>query len=252
MKIGLITPPESVAATSLADLVELTVQAEAEGFDSFWFVQLPAGGCDVLTAIALAGQRTSRIELGTGVVPTYPRHPLVMAQQALTTQVATNGRLTLGLGLSHQPVIEGMMGLSYDRPAGHMREYLSVLGPLMRQEPVSHSGDFFNVNASMVVPGAPTGSIVIAALAPLMLQIAGEPQEDRQHGNPINQQEASLLQRTQEQSAQNQQPNCHQLHLHRPQRPTKHQQQHFNQPQSINTFICQGKHWQVIEDANSQ
>ncbi|MEM7131292.1 MAG: LLM class F420-dependent oxidoreductase [Chloroflexota bacterium] len=174
MKIGLITPPEVIAITPLADLIQHAIQAEQDGFDSFWFVQLPSGGCDVLTTIALAGQQTSRIELGTGVVPTYPRHPLVMAQQALTTQAATNGRLTLGLGLSHQPVVENMMGLSYERPARHMREYLSVLGPLLQQEPVDYEGDFFRVNASMNVPEASPCSVVVAALAPLMLKAAGE------------------------------------------------------------------------------
>lgn len=174
MRIGLITPPEAVASTSLGNLIQQAVDAENEGFDSYWYVQLPAGGCDILTAIALAGQQTSRIELGTGVAPTYPRHPVVMAQQALTTNVATRNRLALGLGLSHKPVIEGMMGLSYEKPARHMREYLSVLGPLLKGEGVGHAGDVFTVNAIMDVPDASPPSLLIAALAPLMLRIAGE------------------------------------------------------------------------------
>lgn len=174
MRIGLITPPEAVASTPLDALIQQAVDAENEGFDSFWFVQLPAGGCDILTAIALAGQQTSRIELGTGVVPTYPRHPLVMAQQALTVNAATNNRLALGLGLSHQPVIEHMMGLSYEKPARHMREYLSVLRPLVNGESVGYAGDVFNVNATMSVPDSEPCTILIAALAPLMLKIAGE------------------------------------------------------------------------------
>ncbi len=174
MRIGVITPPEAVASTSLGDLIQQAVDAENEGFDSFWFVQLPAGGCDILTAIAMAGQQTSRIELGTGVVPTYPRHPLIMAQQALTANAATNNRLTLGLGLSHKPVIESMMGLSYEKPARHMREYLSILRPLLNGKPVRHAGEAFNVNAIMDVPDAPPCAVLIAALAPLMLRIAGE------------------------------------------------------------------------------
>lgn len=174
MRIGLITPPETVASTSLGSLVQQAIDAENEGFDSFWLVQLPAGGCDILTVISLAGQQTNRIELGTGVVPTYPRHPLIMAQQALTTNAAAGNRLALGLGLSHQPVIEGMMGLSYEKPARHMRDYLSILNPLLNGEPVSHSGKTLTVNAVMNVPEAPPCSVLIAALAPLMLRIAGE------------------------------------------------------------------------------
>ncbi len=97
--------------------VEAVVEAEQDGFDGIWFGQI--FGPDVLTVIAMAGQKTSRIELGTSVVPTYPRHPVVMAQQALTAQAATGGRFNLGIGLSHKPVIEGMWGMSYERPALH-------------------------------------------------------------------------------------------------------------------------------------
>lgn len=174
MQIGLFTPPELVGTVTLDQLIQQTIQAEEDGFSSIWFVQLPTSGCDVLTAIALAGQRTNRIELGTGVVPTYPRHPLVMAQQALTTNIAASGRLSLGLGLSHKPVIENMMGLSYDRPAQHMREYLSILHPLLNGESVDFQGDFFEVDGSIAVPDATLCSVLIAAMAPLMLRIAGE------------------------------------------------------------------------------
>jgi len=174
MRIGLITPPDTVGSASLNDLIQQATQAEQDGFDSFWFVQLPHSGCDVLTAISLAGLQTNRIELGTGVVPTYPRHPLVMAQQALTTQVATGGRLTLGLGLSHKPVIEDVMGLSYASPARHMREYLSVLRPLVEQGKVDFAGEVFNVKGQLRVAESSPFPILIAALAPLMLRIAGE------------------------------------------------------------------------------
>ena len=88
-------------------------------------------GLDALTALAVAGSQVPGIELGTAVVPTYPRHPAVLAQQALTTATAVGGRLTLGIGLSHQIVIEDMYGYSFDRPARHMSEYLSVLLPLL-------------------------------------------------------------------------------------------------------------------------
>ncbi len=152
--------------------VQRIVAAEEDGFDSIWIAQI--FGADALTIIALAGPRTSRIEMGTGVVPTYPRHPFVMAQQALTVNAATGGRLSLGIGLSHQPVIEGMWGLSYKKPARHMREYLSVLRPLVDQGNVAFNGEAFRVTGGLQVPGAQPFPILIAGLAPMMLRIAGE------------------------------------------------------------------------------
>ena len=152
--------------------VQSVVNAENDGFDSIWFGQI--FGPDVLTVIALAGQNTSRIELGTSVVPTYPRHPQMLAAQALTVQAASNGRFNLGIGLSHAPVVEGMWGLSYERPAVHMREYLSVLLPLIRVGRTSFSGDFFRVNATVQVPVPKPPAVLIAALAPVMLRMAGE------------------------------------------------------------------------------
>ena len=152
--------------------VQSVVNAENDGFDSIWFGQI--FGPDVLTVLALAGQKTSRIELGTSVVPTYPRHPQMLAAQALTVQAASNGRFNLGIGLSHAPVVEGMWGLSYERPAVHMREYLSVLLPLIREGRTSFSGDFFRVNATVQVPVPKPPAVLIAALAPVMLRMAGE------------------------------------------------------------------------------
>ena len=125
MRIGLISGATREPVT-LSQQVEQAVMAEAEGFDSIWFPQLPTFGFDPLTVIALAGGKTERIEFGTAVIPTFPTHPLTMAKQALTAQVACGGRLTLGLGLSHKPMIEDVMGLSYEKPAAHMREYLAV------------------------------------------------------------------------------------------------------------------------------
>src|SRR6267378_2831964 len=92
-------------------------------------------------AAALCARETARIELGTAVVPTYPRHPVAMAQQALSAQAVARGRFALGIGLSHQVVIEGMLGLSFAKPFSHMREYLAVLAPLIREGHVSHAGD---------------------------------------------------------------------------------------------------------------
>ncbi len=159
-------------AGDLDNLVQTAVKAENEGFDAMWYGQV--FGPDVLTAVALAGQKTSRIAFGTSVVPTYPRHPHVMAQQALTVQAATNGRFSLGLGLSHHMVVENMWGMSYDRPAVHMREYLTIIKSLYETGSASFSGEFYKVNVNLSVPGAEPPPVLVAALAPVMLRTAGE------------------------------------------------------------------------------
>ncbi len=131
-------------------------------------------GYDALTLLAVVGQQVPDIELATGVVPTYPRHPIMLAAQALTVQAATGGRLTLGIGLSHQIVIEGMFGYSYDRPARHMRDYLHALLPLLRGEQVAYEGE--TLKAATMAPleiDAPPPPVLVAALAPRMLELAG-------------------------------------------------------------------------------
>ena len=148
------------------DIVDEAVHAEADGFGSAWSVHF-SRGVDALDVLAVAGGRTSRIGLGVGVVPTYPRHPLALAQQAATTQAFCGGRLTLGVGVSHRPVIEGLHGLAYARPAAHMRDYLSVLMPLLRAGNVSHKGDFYQVDGGFVVPGTSPVPVLVGALSPL-------------------------------------------------------------------------------------
>jgi F420-dependent oxidoreductase-like protein len=155
------------------DIVDEVVRAEADGFGSAWSVHF-SRGVDALDVLAVAGVRTSRIDLGVGIVPTYPRHPLALAQQAATTQALCGGRLTLGVGVSHRPVIEGLHGLAYARPAAHMRDYLSVLIPLLRTGSVSHKGEFYQVDGGFVVPGTSPVPVLVGALSPLMVQVAGE------------------------------------------------------------------------------
>jgi 5,10-methylenetetrahydromethanopterin reductase len=174
MRIGVFVGAATADLMSLDDLIGRIKQAEDDGFDSFWVPHISARGYDALTVLALAGVQTSRIELGVGVVPTYPRHPVAMAQQAMTTAAASNGRFVLGIGPSHRPGIEGNFGLSYDRPALHVREYLSVLRPLMESGRVQFSGEFFNVNAELDLPDRPKCPVLISALAPRMLRLAGE------------------------------------------------------------------------------
>jgi F420-dependent oxidoreductase-like protein len=122
----------------------------------------------------MAGARTSRIELGTSVTPIYGRHPFALAQEALTAQAATNGRLAFGIGLSHQVVVENMWGMSYDKPALLMREFLGVFNPLLNGQPASYQGERFRVNAGLQVPGSTKPALLLAALAPVMLKLAGE------------------------------------------------------------------------------
>jgi F420-dependent oxidoreductase-like protein len=124
----------------------------------------------------VAGREVPRIEFGTAVVPTYSRHPFYMAQQAMSTQAATGGRFVLGIGLSHQIVIEGILGLSFDKPAKHMREYLTVLNGLLEQGTLTFHGDLYKVDTSFTPlerMGTTPPPVMIAALAPVMLKLAG-------------------------------------------------------------------------------
>ncbi len=167
IKIGLSGGPEN----TLEHLVDTAREVEAAGFDSLWMPNI--FGLDAISTMAIIGRETRSLRLGTAVTPTYPRHPVAMAQQALTTQAAAGNRFCLGIGLSHKMVIEDMFGLSYEQPARHMREYLEVLMPLLRGEQVAHSGELFRVNARFAVPGAEPLPVVVAALGPKMLEIAG-------------------------------------------------------------------------------
>jgi len=164
---GFMEGPDS----SLDGLLQLAARVENAGFASLWRAHI--FGLDAITALTIVGRETHRIELGTAVVPTYPRHPHALAQQALTTQAAAGGRFTLGIGLSHQILIENMLGLSYAQPARHMREYLSVLVPLLRGEKAEYAGELYRVSAALRVPDADDVPVLVAALGPVMLRLAG-------------------------------------------------------------------------------
>jgi F420-dependent oxidoreductase-like protein len=171
MRIGIGIGDIAGAPADVDGLVAQAKRAEADGFASGWFANI--FGMDAIMAAALCGRETKTIELGTAVVPTFPRHPTAMAQQALSAQAACRGRFSLGIGLSHQIVIEMMLGLSFAKPYSHMKEYLEVLVPLIRQGSVSHAGEEYRVNANVAVPGATPCPILIAALAPRMLALCG-------------------------------------------------------------------------------
>lgn len=171
MRIGILLSERtgSDALNRLADDLRRTAD---EGFHSAWLSHI--FGVDALTALAVAGSRVPDIELGTAVVPTYPRHPGALAQQARTTALAVGpDRLTLGIGLSHRVVIENMYGYGFDRPARHMREYLSVLGPLLERRPVSYSGETLTGNLELGIPDEGRIPVLLAALGTQMLRLAG-------------------------------------------------------------------------------
>jgi F420-dependent oxidoreductase-like protein len=175
MRIGLMIGPERGHGDGkAAKLVADAVAAEAAGFTSIWVPQIP-NDFDALTAITLMAGATSRVELGTAVLPIQTRHPVAMAQQALSTQAVCRGRLTLGLGPSHHWIVEDMLGLPYERPAHLTRDYLEVLtAALAGPGTVDVENDSFRVhNALDITEIAPT-PVLLAALAPVMLRIAGE------------------------------------------------------------------------------
>ena len=170
MRIGIMTGAGGPEDT-IDKLVRRAQEVERRGFATLWMANIFS--LDAILTLAIVGRETRRIELGTAVVPTYPRHPLALAQQALTANQAAGGRLALGIGLSHRIVIEDMFGLSYEKPARHMREYLEVLRPLLRGEPVKHSGDVYRVQGGLSI-GAPPPALLVAAMGDAMLKVTGE------------------------------------------------------------------------------
>ncbi|MFI6599713.1 TIGR03564 family F420-dependent LLM class oxidoreductase [Nonomuraea sp. NPDC050536] len=169
MRVGLFleVPPGD---DPIGALREQLAAAAADGFASAWLSNI--FHLDALTALAAAGTQISGMEYGTAVVPTYPRHPAALAQQAMTANAALGGRLALGIGLSHKIVIEHMFGYSFDRPARHMKEYLEILLPLVRGEKVKFEGETLKADIALTTPGAGM-PVLIAALAPRMLKLAG-------------------------------------------------------------------------------
>lgn len=183
MFIGETSPPGS----TLDEVVALAMWAEENGLDTGWVPHVP-WSLDGLTALAVAGRSTTRIELGTAVIPTWSHHPYGLAQHALSTQAACGGRLALGIGPSHRSVAENWYGADYDGVIHHVREYVAVLdacndaqadanetgGPAHMGGVVAHEGAQYPVRSILGVPGAAPVPVFLAALAPLMLKLAGE------------------------------------------------------------------------------
>src|SRR5580692_180793 len=157
----------------LEKTLERAAGLRSRGFTRTWSSQI--FGPDTLTVFAVVGREYPDLDLGTAVVPIQTRHPTMLAAQARTVQEAIGGRLSLGIGLSHKAVVEGLWGISFDRPASHMREYLDALVPMLRGERVSVQGE--RVSATTIGTLGPketrTPSLLVAALAPKMLEMAG-------------------------------------------------------------------------------
>ena len=169
MRIGLYI---SAAGNEPLELIfERFAAAEGLGFRTAWVGH--TFEWDSLTLLALAGPSTKGMELGSWVVPTFPRHPIALAQQALTVQRACGNRLALGIGASHAAVIQKRMGIDYTRPLRHMREYLAVLPNLLSGERIEYHGEDYRIAAQLDPGGAAAPPVLVAALGPKMLELAG-------------------------------------------------------------------------------
>ncbi|MEH3141035.1 MAG: TIGR03564 family F420-dependent LLM class oxidoreductase [Mycobacterium kyogaense] len=152
--------------------IDYLAQLRDEGFGRVWMSQLPHEP-DLLTILAIALREVDTIEAASGVIPIQNQHPMHMAQAALTTSLASQGRFTLGLGMTHAAVSEGMWGIPWDKPVRRLNEYLDGLLPLLAGEQASAPGETVTTRGALVVPGAPRPDVYIAALGPQMLRLAG-------------------------------------------------------------------------------
>lgn len=156
---------------SVAAVIDLARRTEASGLDGMFLGS--AFGFDPIMALAAAGAATTSVQVGVAVVPTWPRHPVVMAQQAATAAQMTGGRFRLGLGPSHAPVM-AMYGIDDSRPLGHLSEYLTIVRSLLRDGRVKHRGERFRVNAFLDVADAPAPEVLLSALRPGLSRLAGQ------------------------------------------------------------------------------
>jgi F420-dependent oxidoreductase-like protein len=170
MRIGYNVGEGTGAAPDLAEVIERGKRVEAAGLDTAW---IPHILLDSVTASAALGLVTERIEIGTAVIPTPSRHPFAMATQAATAQQACGGRFTLGVGLSHKVMVEGVWGLSFERPVRQMREYLDILTAMLRGEQVDYTGEIYQTHAFSALPLGTPVDVLVAALGPQMRRVTG-------------------------------------------------------------------------------
>ena len=181
------------SSRNIDDLKKQVKEANNLGYSTFWTPQI--FNLDALTALAVIAESVEDIRLGTSVIPTYPRHPMMLAQQALTVNQVSDGRLDLGIGLSHKPVVEGMWGISFDAPVGHMSDYLQILMALLHDGTISYGGKHLTSRGGIDVP-ADAPPVLVAALGPQMLKLVGRvadgtvtwmtgPETIRNHISPV-------------------------------------------------------------------
>ncbi|MDX2381825.1 MAG: TIGR03564 family F420-dependent LLM class oxidoreductase [Acidimicrobiia bacterium] len=170
MRIG-INGSGRLAQPNIDEIVGDVESSERDGFTSYWLAQTALA--DSLALLAIAGRTTSEIELGTAVVPTWTRHPEVMAAGALTAQAASAGRVVLGIGLAHQPSVEDRWGMTWERPVRHMSEYLSILDSLLNTGAASFQGDIWRLETESATISDRPPLVMLAALGEQMLKMAG-------------------------------------------------------------------------------
>lgn len=171
MKIG-FNGTGSVAQADLGRITGDVANTKGAGFSSYWLADHPTGGFDAITALVVAGQKVPELELGTAIIPSFPRNPMALAAQALTAADALGGRFTLGIGLSHQTMMADL-GIEFSKPIRHLREYLSILVPLLTEGKVEYEGELLSCNARVFKkPTAPV-PVLVAALGPQALRVTG-------------------------------------------------------------------------------
>ena len=161
------------AVKTLDESVARAKTAERLGFESVWVTQLPDAR-DASLVLAAYAAATQRLKLGTGVLPIYTRHPTAMAQMAATLDEVSGGRFILGIGISHKVTVEGMWGLKLERPVDAMREYLTIVRTSICEGSASIDGELFTTRWAYSAPHRPDLPIMISALNPRMLELAGE------------------------------------------------------------------------------
>jgi 5,10-methylenetetrahydromethanopterin reductase len=172
MRIG-INGTGLLAQGSISAIADHAATAAADGFASYWLAEHPLGGVDALTALTVVAQSVPGIELGTAIVPTWPRHPMVMAAQALTAHQAMGGRLALGIGLSHEVMLE-QLAIPMEKPIRHLREYLSILMPLLHDGKVDFAGESLSCRAELFHRPSSAPPVLVAALGPQALRVTGK------------------------------------------------------------------------------
>ena len=171
MRIG-INGTGLVRTSSVDRIRDNALAAQDDGFVSYWLAEHPVGGLDALTTLAAVGAAAPRLELGTAIVPTWPRHPMALAGQALTAQQQIKQPLVLGIGLSHRVMLE-QLGLEMTKPIRHLREYLEILVPLLEEGETDVRGEMLSCTAQLFQKPEISPQVVVAALGPQALRVAG-------------------------------------------------------------------------------